>query len=84
MTYEQALEDHTYLWETYGAAYDMTGGYVDQEDLDRLLKSPNKRTAKDCLIRQIEYFFEVGPQDMRGDDSWRDDPRVKEIEERYL
>ena len=29
----------------------MSAGYVDQEDLAKLLKSPNKKTAKKCLIR---------------------------------
>jgi len=60
MTYEQSYKDHSYLWGI-DAAYDMTGGYVDQEDLDKLLKSPNKRTAKACLENQIDYWFDVGP-----------------------
>ena len=34
MTYEQAFKDHEYLWKI-GPGYDMTGGYVDQEDLSR-------------------------------------------------
>ena len=84
MTYEQALKDHTYLWKTYGPAYNMSAGYVDQEDLAKLLKSPNKTTAKKCLIDQIQYFFDVGPEAKYGDTTWRHDPRVKEIEERYL
>lgn len=61
ITYEDAFSDHDYLWSVYGPADDMTGGYVDQEDLTRLLRSPTKATARDCLIRQIEYWFLVGP-----------------------
>jgi hypothetical protein len=53
MNYEQALKDHKFLWEV-APACDMTGGYVDQDDLEKLLESPTKATAKDCLCRQIE------------------------------
>lgn len=88
MTYEQAKEDHEYLW-SIGAAYDMTGGYVDSEDLTRLLKNPSKATAKACLCNQIDYWFQVGP-DLNGGNRGEDvreyiqsDPRVAEIAERH-
>ncbi len=89
MTYEQAYKDHQYLWKTYGAADDMTGGYVDQEDLDRLLKSPTKAVAKLCLCRQIDYWFQVGPDDgvdIPGNKAPQLiilDPIVREIAERH-
>lgn len=60
MTYEEIYSDWEYLW-SIGAANDMTGGYCDQEDLDQLLKSPKKSTAKNCLRSQIWYWFTVGP-----------------------
>lgn len=81
--YEQALADHRYLWSTYGAANDMTGGYVDQEDLTRLLRSPTKATARDCLVDQIEYWFDVGPDPTGSSRPDRSDPRLLEIAERY-
>ena len=62
ITYEQARKDHEYLWSIC-PAYDMTGGYVDQEDLEKLLKSPTKATARDCYCHQIKYWFEVGTED---------------------
>lgn len=43
-----------------GEAADMTGSYVDQNDLAKLLRSPTKATAKQCLCAQIEYWFQVG------------------------
>lgn len=60
MTYKEVYRDWSYLWNI-GPAYDMTGGYVDQEDLRILLSNPSKVTARDLLINQIEYWFEVGP-----------------------
>lgn len=80
VTYEQAYADHCYLWQTYGSASDMTGAYVDQDDLSQLLKSPTKATARDCLVDQIVYWFDVGPEDGKID--WAD-PEVLEIAERY-
>ena len=61
MTYEQALKDWKTLWKI-DCASDMTVGYVDQEDLDRLLHFPTKKTAKECLCRQIGYWFQAGTE----------------------
>ena len=87
MTYKQALEDHKYLW-SIGPADDMTGSYVDQEDLKRLLLSPTKTTARDCLCSQIDYWFQVGPDTGKayGEDVnkyIRSDTKVREIAERH-
>lgn len=85
VTYEQARKDHEYLW-SIAPAYDMTGGYTDQEDLVRLLKRPTKSTARDCYVSQIEHWFFAGPSSHNGDDRaevpW-DDQRVLEISSRY-
>lgn len=83
ITYEQARKDHEYLW-SIAPANDMTGGYVDQDDLEKLLRSPTKATARECYVRQINYWFEAGPQERhaRGEIPW-DDPRVCEIAKRY-
>lgn len=84
ITYDQALADHEYLWDTYGSANDMTGGYVDQEDLYRLLRNPSKATARDCLCDQINYWFLVGPDEhQRARSILQSDPIVREIAERH-
>lgn len=61
MTYDEVLADWKALFEDMAPAEDMTGGYVDQDDLHRLLMSPTKATAKGCLLSQIHYWFQVGP-----------------------
>jgi hypothetical protein len=63
MKYEEILEDWKFLFEGIDSANDMTGAYVDQHDLDELLKSPTKATAKDCMLRQIEFWFDSGTED---------------------
>ena len=83
--YGQARADHEYLWRTYGPAWDMTGGYVDSKDLDALLLSPTKATARDCYCSQIEYWFQAGPETMfgRSGGDWCTDRRVKDIARRH-
>lgn len=81
--YTQAFSDHSYLWETYGAADDMTGRYVDQDDLTRLLRSPTKATACKCLVSQIEYWFSVGPDPFGNNPIDPSDDRLQEIADRY-
>lgn len=86
--FHQAVEDHKFLWGL-DEAYDMTGGYVDQEDLPVILYNPTKTQAYDILCRQISYWFQVGTQ--KGYDHavypplyWADQyPEVFEIAERY-
>lgn len=60
ITYEKAREDHEYLW-SIAPADDMTGAYVDQEDLAKLLKMPTKAIARDCYVAQIDHWFSCGP-----------------------
>ena len=84
VTYEQARADHEYLW-SIAPGYDMTGGYVDQEDLFRLLRSPNKATARNCYVQQIQHWFHAGPEAYAGARGTvpTGDPRVREIMERH-
>ena len=86
MTYEQAYKDHKYLW-AIAPANEMTGGYVDQDDLDRMLKKPTKTTAKACLCAQIDYWFANGVDnndDTRtAADMAEDDPHVQDIADRH-
>ncbi len=83
MTYEQAYEDHCYLW-AIDDAMDMTGGYVDQKDLALLLKSPTKATAKACLCSQIRYWFAMGIEGRESVESiMARDEEVYRIAERH-
>jgi len=89
-TYDEVKKDHSYLW-SIGPASDMTGGYVDSEDLDRLLANPTKTTAKNCMINQIEYWFSVGIEDIRHkryestfpSSLEKEHPEIREIADKY-
>lgn len=90
MTYDEVYRDWCYLFDTVGAADDMTGGYVESNDLDALLRKPTKGTAKDCLNRQIAYWFRTGiafDSDYAGksiDDLIAEFPLIEEIAERHF
>jgi F420-0:gamma-glutamyl ligase-like protein len=90
MTYDSVYRDWDYLFHTVGHASDMTGGYVDSEDLDRLLKNPSKATAKKCMSCQIDYWFQVGIEynhehKRKGVyDLLEEFPRIEEIAKRHL
>jgi len=79
-SYDEVRRDHEYLWKI-GPARDMTGGYVDQDDLKCLLERPTKACARDCYLKQIGYWFQVGP-DVRKDD-WTEDREVEAIARAY-
>ena len=90
MTYKEVKADWEYLW-SIGPANDMTGGYVYQEDLEKLLKNPTKATAKSCMISQIEYWFQAGIEPKKRGGNIGDSPqiyenkfpRIKEIAKKY-
>ena len=85
MKHEQAYKDRSYLF-SLAPAYDMTGGYEDQYDLEDLLMNPNKRTATKCLVSQIRYWFTRGTEGGSGrvcSSLYADDPVVVEIAERH-
>lgn len=87
LKYDIARKYHEYLWQTYGDAYDMTGAYVDQDDLQKLLENPTKKTAAECYCSQMEHFFQVGPDSnlMNSNnktlDDLKSDPMVLQIAE---
>mgnify|MGYP003647414122 FL=1 len=90
MTYDSVYKDWDYLFHTVGQASDMTGGYVDSHDLDRLLEKPNKATAKSCMRCQIDYWFDSGLEYNHEHkrksvyDLLEEFPRIEEIAERHF
>lgn len=89
MSYKETYKDWKYLFDI-GPASDMTGGYVDSEDLDRMLKTPTRKMAERCLSSQITYWFQVGTEDGCGDccgmmpiDLVDEFPEIIEIAERH-
>lgn len=88
INYESVYKDWQYLFNI-GDAYDMDGGYEQSRDLFKLLKKPNKSQARQCLINQMRYWFEVGPESFQGGKSNSEleealkDCKVRAIKEKY-
>lgn len=86
MSYKQMRADHEYIWKKYGAAFDMSGAYVDQDDLDKLLKNPTRATAERCYYTQLIYYFQTGPDTADLDnftiEDIKNDPKIIEIANR--
>lgn len=60
-SHKQSYSDRQYLFKTYAAANDMTGGYGESDDMEALLKDPTMTTATRCCVRQIRHWFNAGP-----------------------
>ena len=88
--YDRIRNDWLDLW-SLGPADDISGGYVDQDDLAIMLKTPTKSAAADCMERQIAYWLQVGMEreDMKKhgytsvDDIIMKNPTVADIARRY-
>ena len=78
--YSKIREYHEYLW-AIAPAHDMTGAYVDSDDLSRLLRSPTKATAAFCYENQIRRWLKEGPEpDIATMNTHiADDPKIAEI-----
>ena len=62
----------------------MTGAYVDQDDLSRLLKKPTKATARDCYaLRSAIGSKSVQKARPALSMGWQGDPQVREIAIRH-
>jgi hypothetical protein len=60
-TYKGAREDYEYLVEHHKSSpYDLTGGYVDGEEYEELLKNPTKENAKWHYLQLINYSSTSG------------------------
>ena len=85
MSYASVYKDWKYLFDI-SPAYDMTGGYEDQYDLQRMLENPTKKQAEACMRNQIDYWFQAGPEDFEYKNWERlkeDYPKVDNIREEY-
>lgn len=82
-SYDQVRADWEKLW-SIDSAHDMTGGYVDSEDLERMLKTPTKKMAASCMTRQIDHWFSVGTESCGPSEHFiNSDSEVRDIAERY-
>lgn len=66
--YNQAKKDYYRLCELNGGSpYDLTGGFVDAEAFEDLMKNPSKKTALSYYVDLIKYSAINGFEEEKGD-----------------
>jgi hypothetical protein len=85
MTFSEVKQDYLRLKNSYGQPYDMTGGFVAEEQMEDVILNPTKNNAKRYMMDVIRYGFQNGT-DWRTEEHFfpiNSDPVLKEIFEKY-
>lgn len=60
MKFEDIKKDYIQLVSEYGCPEDMTGGFVDAEKMEVVIRNPTKKNAAKYMKDVIEYGFQFG------------------------
>jgi hypothetical protein len=60
MNFENVKKDYVRLIDDYGFPEDMTGGFVDAEKMEKVIRNPTKKNAANYMKSVIEYGFQMG------------------------
>lgn len=60
MKFEEIKRDYIRLINDYGYPEDMTGGFVDAEKMEIVIRSPTKKNAARYMKDVIQYGFQMG------------------------
>ena len=59
-TFKEVKQDYVKLISDYGMPEDMTGGFVAEEHMEVVIRSPSQSNAKKYMIDVIKYGFQSG------------------------
>ncbi|WCK57079.1 hypothetical protein PP175_28230 (plasmid) [Aneurinibacillus sp. Ricciae_BoGa-3] len=83
--YHQIRKDVSYIEKTYGQVYDFCGAWCNNQMFQKLLDSPNLKTAVNLYKDMIYYYFSIGYE---GAGTPRklpeNDKKLRKIKERWL
>ena len=60
MTFEEVKADYIEIVEKHGFPSDMTGGFSDAAQMEKVIRNPTKANAKKYMLNVIAYGFQVG------------------------
>ena len=60
MKFEDVKKDYIKLLKEYGYPEDMTGGFVDAEKMEIVIRNPTKKNAAKYMADVIAYGFQLG------------------------
>ncbi len=86
MTFEEVKKDYIEIIKMHGFPEDMTGGFVDAEHMEVVIRNPTKSNAKNYMLNVISYGFQWGDFWNTEDDKVYpcDSEVVKRIYEKYI
>lgn len=58
MDFKQVKHDYQSLIAKWGYPYDMTGGFVDAEKMEKVVLNPTKKNAAEYMKDVIDYGFQ--------------------------
>lgn len=65
MKFEEVKAGYVKLMDEYGVPEDMTGGFVDAERMEEVIRNPTKKNAMKYMLAVMSYGFQ------RGDRCWK-------------
>lgn len=86
MTFEEVKKDYLELMGI-GIPQDMTGGFVAEEHMERVIRNPTKSNAKRYMLDVINYGFQAGTYwntEVNGEIHIEDNEIVNAMYEKYI
>ena len=86
MTFEEVKADYLKLIDEYGVPEDMTGGFVDAERMEVVIRNPTKTNAKKYMLDVISYGFQYGNfwrTEFNGDITIESDKWLQDVHDIY-
>ncbi|KKN79722.1 hypothetical protein LCGC14_0337440 [marine sediment metagenome] len=86
-TFENVRKDYLKIISKCGPPADMTGGFVDSEQMEKIVLNPTKKNAMEYMKSIIQYGFQHGAywnSEGKGLISTKENETVNEMYERYI
>ena len=86
MNFKEVKKDYQELKKKYGLPYDMTGGFVDAEKMEKVILNPTRQNAAQYMVDVISYGLQSGifyHSELVGKILINDCILLKELKEKY-
>ena len=86
MTFAEIKKDYIRLIKEHYYPYDMDGGFVQSEKMEKVILNPTKKGASNYMATVIAYGFQWGKyyrSELHGEQDIEDYPFLKYLYEKY-
>ncbi len=86
MTFNEVKKDYIEIISIHGFPEDMTGGFVDAQHMEVVIRNPTKENAKHYMLSVIQYGFQWGQywRTNDGEISINESEIVNKVYEKYI